>query len=174
MTQPITENTQTENQTDTKVEDNKVVENKKLSYDELEAELRKVRNEAAQRRITNRELEENAQRWKQYEDSQKTELQKLQDDLAEKDKKLSTYQLQETRSDVAKEFGLDSEDADLLTGSDEATIRKQAERLKARLGTTKTETPRPADLLAGNRGTPIGGNNVDAVDNMIRRMARGQ
>jgi hypothetical protein len=172
MTQPNTENTQTEeNKPDVQVE-----EPKKLSYDEMEAELRKVRNEAAQRRISNRELEERAQKWQEYEESQKTELQKLQDALAEREQKLSAYQLKETKLDVAKEFGLDSEDAELLTGSDEATIRKQAEKLKARLGTVKNDAPRPADLLAGNRGAPIGGagSNVDPVDQMVRRMSRGQ
>lgn len=152
------------------------VENKKLSYEELEAELRNVRNEAASRRITNRELEQQAQKWKEYEDSQKTELQKLQEAVAERDQKLSSYELKEKKFDVAKEFGLDSEDAELLTGSDEATIRKQAERLQARLGSVNQQNnSRPADLLAGNRGTPIGGNtSTNPVDDMIRRMARGQ
>lgn len=170
MTQPITENTQTENT------ENQNEKPKELTYDELKAELAKVRNEAAQRRISNRELEEKAKQWEEYENSQKTELQKLQDQLAERDQKLAGYQVNDLRSSVAKEFGLDSEDAELLTGSDEATIRKQAEKLKARLGAVTTGTPRPADLLAGNRGTPIGGagSNVNPVDEMIRRMARGQ
>ena len=172
MTQP-NENVQIDqDNTDT----TPVEQPKKLSYEELEAELRNVRNEAASRRITNRELEQQAQKWKEYEDSQKTELQKLQEALAEKDSKLSTYELKEKKFEVAKEFGLDVEDADLLTGSDEATIRKQAERLQARLGNANQQNnSRPADLLAGNRGTPIGGNtNTNPEDDLIRRMARNR
>lgn len=146
-------------------------EGTKLSYEELEAELRKVRNEAASRRITNRDLEQQAQKWREYEESQKTELQKLQDQLAERDRKLSEFATDNLRRSVASEFGLANEDIDFLTGSDEATIRAQAEKLKARLG-TKVETSRPADLLAGNRGTPIGsGTDSNNIDDLIRRMA---
>jgi hypothetical protein len=144
------------------------VEGKKLSYEDLQAELSRVRNEAASRRIANRELEEQAEKWKQYEDSQKTELQKLQDELAKRDKDLAGYQLNEKRSAVAKEFGLESGDESLLTGSDEATIRSQAERLKARLGSTPEAPKRPVDLLAGNRGTPIGVDSTDPMEDAIR------
>jgi hypothetical protein len=175
MTQPDENAQNTENKNQENVTPPGANQPKKLSYEELEAELRNVRNEAASRRITNRELEQQAQKWKEYEDSQKTELQKLQEAVAERDKKLSTYELKEKKFEVAKEFGLDVEDADLLTGSDEATIRKQAERLQARLGNAQQGSSRPADLLAGNRGTPIGGNtNTNPEDDLIRRMARGR
>lgn len=160
-----TQNTETEN---------KPTEKTKLSYEELEAELRNVRNEAASRRIANRELEEKAKQWEEYQDSQKTELEKLQERLNKQDQDLAGYRMNDLKVSVAKEFGLDSEDAELLTGSDEATIRKQAEKLKARFGKSETNTPRPADLLAGNRGTPVGGNNSNSVDEMIRRMANGR
>jgi hypothetical protein len=170
MTQPIENDNITENNpTDT------VVEPKKLSYEELEAELKSVRSEAASRRIANRELEAKAKQWEEYEDSQKTELQKLQDDLAKRDVELSEYRLGKLKHSVVKEFGLDSEDEELLTGSDEATIRKQAEKLKARLGKVTETTSRPADLLAGSRGTPIGGSDArNPIDDLIRGMARGQ
>jgi hypothetical protein len=156
------------------VEKETTEEPKKLSYEEMEAELRKVRQEAASRRITNRELEDQAKKWQEYEESQKTELQKLQEALAERDKKLSAYQLERVKVDVVKEYGLDIEDAELLTGSDEATIRKQAEKLKTRLGSRQTENNRPVDLLAGNRGTPIGSNGSGNFDDFIRKLARGQ
>lgn len=173
MTQPNENAQNTENQG---TENAPVVEQpKKLSYEELEAELRNVRNEAASRRITNRELEQQAQKWKEYEDSQKTELQKLQEAVAERDTQLSTYQLKEKKFDIIDEFGLDKDDLELLTGSDEPTIRKQAEKLKARLGNSQQNNSRPADLLAGNRGAPIGGNtNTNPVDDLVRRLAQGR
>lgn len=162
-----------ENVETTPKETTDVVEKPKLSYDELEAELRSVRNEAASRRIANRELEEKAKQWEEYQDSQKTELEKLQERLNKQDQDLAGYRMNDLKTSVAKEFGLDSEDAELLTGSDEATIRKQAEKLKARLEKTETSTSRPADLLAGNRGEPIGG-NTQSFDNFIRGLARGK
>lgn len=144
-----------------------------MTLEDALAELKKVRSEAAQRRIKNRDLEEKAEKWKQYEDSQKTELQRLQDSLAEKDNKLAAYQLSELRNSVVKEFGLELDDAELLTGTDEASIRRMAEKLKARLGAVKpVAESRPVDLLAGNRGAPIGANSEKDLDTILRQMVK--
>lgn len=136
-----------------------------LSPEELKAELKRVRQEAASRRIANKELENQARLWVEHQESQKTELQKLQDQLAERDRKLSAYEFDQKRLAVLKEFKLEDDDLDLLTGSDEETIRKQAEKLKAkndRLGVNNNDSSRrPADLLAGNRGAPVGSTNND-------------
>jgi len=162
-----------EEQTENQGTENGVNENapRKLSYEELEAELKSVRSEAASRRITNRELEEKAKQWEEYQESQKTEQQKLEDRLRKQDEDLAKYRLRDLKSEIAKQFELDSEDADLLTGSDEATIRKSAERLKARLEKNSSNSNRPADLLGGNRGTPIGG-NTGSFDDFIRNSVR--
>jgi tRNA/tmRNA/rRNA uracil-C5-methylase (TrmA/RlmC/RlmD family) len=146
----------------------------KLSYEDLQNELKKVRAEAASRRIANRELEEKAKRWEEYEESQKTELQKLQEALAERDKALANLSLEKEKQSLIKEFGLEDDDIDLLTGADVDTNRKIAEKLKAKAEkfNKNTSSSRPADLLAGNRGTPVGSaNDTNSVDAMIRRMA---
>jgi len=149
---------------------------KELSPEELKAELKRVRQEAASRRIANRELEEQAKKWREYEESQKTELQKLQEALAEREQKLTSYELKEKKLGLIDEFGLEKDDLDLLTGSDEASNRKIAETLKARYeklgGKTNPPSNRPADLLAGNRGTPVGSTNNDFNDT-LREMLRG-
>lgn len=156
--------------------ENPVVEEapKELSPEELKAELKRVRNEAASRRIELKELKSKADKWEEYQASQKTELEKLQESLAAKEKALADYEFEKTKRAVAKEFELDDEDIDLLTGADEDSIRKQAERLKARLGKA-TPASRPADLLAGNRGNPLGsksaGSNTNSFDDIIRKMA---
>lgn len=146
-----------------------------LSPEELKAELKRVRQEAASRRIANRELEDKAKLWEQHQESQKTELQKLQDQIAERDKKLSAYEFDQKRLAVLKEFKLEEDDLDLLTGSDEETIRKQAEKLKAKndkLRANNDSSRRPADLLAGPRGTPVGGGSAtNSFDDIIRQMA---
>lgn len=142
------------------------------TLDEAMAELKRVRQEAASRRIANRELEEKAKRWTEYEESQKTELQKLQEALAAKEKALADYEFEKTKRAVVKEFGLEDDDLDLLTGADEASIRKQAERLKARVGKTN-QSSRPADLLAGNRGTPVGSTSETVnIDDLFRAAAK--
>lgn len=137
-----------------------------LSHEDALKELSKVRAEAAARRVANRELEEKARKWAEYEESQKTELQKLQESVAERDKRLAEKDLEIKRSKIASEFNIDAEDVDLLTGDEE-----NMKRLAAKLGKTKTqeEPKRPIDLLAGNRGTPVGKDTDFSVDDFIRK-----
>lgn len=141
----------------------------KLSYDELEAELKKVRSEAASRRVALREQEENAKKWREYEESQKTELEKLQGQIAERDKALADKELEVRRTKIAKQYNVSDDDLDLLVGDEE-----NMKRLASRLG--KEETPknqRPADLLAGKRGTPVGSKDSGfSMDDFIRGSVR--
>ena len=154
-------------------ENNENQPGKITSLDDALAELKRVRAEAASRRIANRELEEKAKRWEEYEESQKTELQKLQDTLAAKEAALKDYELEKEKRGLIKEFGLEDDDIDLLTGSDVESNRNIAEKLKAKNEKIKnSSSSRPADLLAGNRGAPVGSaNDTNSVDAMIRRMA---
>lgn len=138
----------------------------RLSYEQMETELKKVRAEAASRRVTNRELEENAKKWREYEESQKSELQKLQDAVADRDKRIAEKELEVTRTKIAKEYNVVDDDLDLLVGDEE-----NMKRLAERLGNKKSET-RPLDLLAGNRGNPVGSadkkDSGSFMDNLIR------
>lgn len=140
-----------------------------LSHEDALKELSKVRAEAADRRIKNRDLEEQAKKWREYEESQKSELQKLQEAVAERDAKLAEKELEVTRTRIAKEYEVDDADLDLLIGDEESM-----KRLASKLGKkdSKDEPKRPVDLLAGNRGTPVGkGSNFD-MDAFIRGTAR--
>lgn len=135
-----------------------------LTHEQALAELSKVRKEAADRRIKLREAEEKAKKWEDFEESQKTELQKLQDSVAERDRKLAEKELEITRSRIAREFSVADEDLDLLVGDED-----NMKRLAQRLGKPEGTPPKPADLLAGNRGTPLGGSsNTFSMDDFIR------
>lgn len=124
----------------------------KLTYEQMEKELQKVRSEAAARRVALREQEEAAKKWAEYEESQKTELQKLQDAVAERDKRLADKELEVTRARIAKKYSVADEDLDLLVG-DEASMTRLAEKL----GKGESQgSSSPVDLLAGNRGKPLG------------------
>lgn len=139
----------------------------KLSYEELQAEVKRVRQEAAARRVANRELEEKAKKWSEYEESQKSELQKLQDQLAERDRAIENAKLEAKRALIAKEFNVADEDLDLLVG-DEENMKRLASRLGKKDEGTSTGTP-PGNLLAGNRGKAIGaGGNNFSVDDWMR------
>jgi regulator of protease activity HflC (stomatin/prohibitin superfamily) len=76
---------------------------------------------------------EAARRLAEIEESQKTEAQKTADRLAAAEKDAASARAEALRLRIASKFGIGDEDADLfLTGSDEATLTKQAERLTAR------------------------------------------
>lgn len=152
----------TENTQETENHDN-------LSPEQLRAELSKVRKEAAARRVSERELKAQADKWKEYEESQKSELQKLQDAVAERDKKLAEREADVLRAKIARKHNVSDDDLDLLVG-DEANM----ERLAKRLGKSEEQGNRsPADLLAGNRGTPVGSKgNTFSMDDFIRGSAQ--
>lgn len=169
---PVVENNETQSS-----DKNTQQEQKKLSYEEMEAELKRVRNEAASRRIELKDLKSKADEWDKYQESQKTELEKLQEALAAKEKALADYEFDKTKRSVLKEYELDEDDLDLLTGADEQAIRKQAEKLKAKNEKLRanSNSSRPADLLAGNRGKPVGSTeNTKTFDDVIRGMVNGR
>jgi hypothetical protein len=136
-----------------------------LSHEDALKELAKVRAEAADRRIKNRELESQAQKWREHEESQKTELQKLQDSVAERDKRLAEKELEVTRARIARQFNVADDDLDLLVGDEESM-----KRLAERIGKQESNAPkRPVDLLAGNRGTSVTGKtSAFNMDDLIR------
>lgn len=140
-----------------------------LTHEQALAELSKVRKEAADRRIKLRDAEDKAKKWSEYEESQKTELQKLQEAVAERDKRIAERELEVTRAKIAREFNVADEDLDLLVG-DEDSMKRLASRLGSKEG---NKTPSPADLMAGKRGAPIGGtSNTFSMDDFIRGTAR--
>src|SRR5690554_2321244 len=92
-------------------------EDKLPDIDNLEEALKyikRLRNEARNRRLKNKELEAMAQKWKEYEDSQKTELQRLQETAAELQKALEAERVERLRKEIVIKTGLDPELAELL------------------------------------------------------------
>jgi hypothetical protein len=72
--------------------------------------------------------------------SQMSEQERLSAQLAEAQKSAETARSEALRLRVAAKFGIGDEDADLfLTGADEATLTKQAERLTARVADRKKQ-----------------------------------
>lgn len=143
-----------------------------LTLEQAHAELKKVRQEAASRRIELKAFKDKADQWDQYTESQKTELQKLQDQLADKDKAIAAKELEVTRANIAKEFNVEDDDLDLLVG-DEENMKRLARRL-GKSETPGTATPKsPADLFGGNRGKPVGDSGgTFSMNDFIRGLAK--
>src|SRR5687768_1731655 len=93
----------------------------------------KLRKEAAKYRTEAKANADAAKRLAEYEDAQKSEAQKAADRIAQLEQETTAAKRDALRFKVASKFGIGDEDADLfLTGSDEETLTKQAERLAAR------------------------------------------
>lgn len=114
----------------------------------------KLRKEAAKYRTEAKANAEAAERLAQIEEANKTEAQKLADRLAAAEKAATDAQRDALRFRIASRFQISDEDADLfLTGGDEDTLTKQAERLAARndeAGKPRTPRPDPNQGRTGN------------------------
>lgn len=100
-----------------------------------------------------------AQRLAEIEEAQKTEAEKAADRLRQAEADRDRAAAEAMRFKVASKYGIGEEDADLfLTGSDEETLTKQAERLAERQSDSKTRN-NVAPREGGNptpTGTPEG------------------
>lgn len=83
-----------------------------------------------------------ADRLAEFERAQMTETERTAARLAEMEREAATARAEALRFKVAARFGIGDEDADLfLTGSDESTITRQAERLRSLRTTAAPASP---------------------------------
>ena len=107
-----------------------------------------------------------AQRLAEIEEANKSEAQKPADRLAAAEKEAADARTEALRLRIAAKHGISDEDAEtFLTGSDEAALTRQAERLAA-LATTAPTTPKP-DRTQGGSGEPPALNS-DALEDALR------
>jgi hypothetical protein len=98
------------------------------------------------------QLAEALAKLKEYEDRDKTEAQKLAERAAEAEKAAAAKAAEVLRLRIALKHQISDEDAEIfLTGSDEETLTRQAERLVALRGEPRPRTPAP-DPTQGARG----------------------
>jgi len=132
-------------------------------------EIEKVRREAANWRAKVRDLEPLAQKWTEKVDSEKTELQKLQERAAELEAENQELSLKSLRQQIAAEAGLPSDFLPLLNGTPEemtATAQTLAEKY-ASTGTSSNSVgytrPKPA-LQVGSAAA----DQAPSMDDLIR------
>lgn len=143
-----------------------------LTEAQLKEELARVRRESAGRRIELRDLKSKAEEWDKYQESLKTEQQKLQERAEAAEKEIQNLRITSKRESALKDAGLDADLIEFVTGSDDDTIKSQVEKLKTKFGSSAahpaTQIP---DLLAGTRGKPVGSSGP-SFDDLIRQAAR--
>lgn len=131
-----------------------------------EAYVKKLREENAKHRTEAKANAEAAKRLAEIEEANKTEAQKSADALAAAQRDAEAARAEALRYKVASKFQIGDEDADLfLTGTDEETLTKQAERL-----TERAEERKKNGNQVPREGTnpPAGGQDSD-----MREFARG-
>lgn len=118
--------------------------------------VEKLRKEAAKYRTEAKANADAARKLAEIEDANKTEQQKLAERLQAAESAAQQAQAEALRFKIATKFGVSDEDADLfLTGTDEETLTKQAERLAARSEDAgKPRAPKPDPNQGRKNGGP--------------------
>lgn len=109
----------------------------------LKQMVKKLRGENAKARTEKQQLKTQAEKWAEYEESQKTELEKLQTRLAAAEERAT----QKAREAILRQHGIDPDDdlAEFITGTEEE-MEKKAEKLASRLKKDSVVEDKPATL----------------------------
>jgi len=100
-----------------------------LDVDRAKAKIRKANSEAKNLRQRVKELESAEQKLREIEDSEKSELQRLQEQLQEAQDRAGTAQMEALRLQVAHEKGLTPSQARRLSGSSLEELEADADEL---------------------------------------------
>lgn len=92
------------------------------------------------------ELAEAKSRLQEYEDANKTEMERLSDALTASESKVTSTESELARLKAAVKFGIAEDDLDLLGAGTPAEIEQRAEKLAARFAASP-EVPRPVPGL---------------------------
>lgn len=129
------------------------------------AKLAKANREAKALRERVKALAEIEKKYTEQEQAKLSELEKVQNQLKQKDEELAKLLVSNYRRDAALSAGLTGDDIEFITGTTEEECLEQAKKLAKRLAAAKPAT----DLRQGNRGaTPAAPEDGNAL---IRRMA---
>lgn len=104
-----------------------------------------------------------AKKLKELEDAEKTEVDKLNDRLAESEKDKAALQVELDRMTIAAKHGLSAEDAAMFLHGDAETMTKQAEALAER-----ARVPRKAE--APNQGRGAGSGSKAAAEEWAKSL----
>ena len=141
--------------------DEKVTETPDQTIEALRAALTKANKEAKDNRLKASELD-------QLKQAQMSELEKAQTAAQAAAAEAATAKAEALRWRIAAKHGISDEDAEtFLTGSDEESLTKQAQRLASLATTSNPATPKP-DLTQGGQGAPTPALNSDALEEALR------
>lgn len=140
----------------------------KVDEKDWQAEAEKWKTFARKHEDAAKANADKAKRFDEFEESQKTELQKAADAAAQAKAEADATRAELARMQAAVKHGLSEDDLDLLgTHGTPEEIEARAEKLAARLKVAEANKPKP-DFGAGARGADIhSGDPVDVIDGQI-------
>lgn len=97
---------------------------------------------------------EDAQRWREYLETQKTEQERVNDELARVKAEAEAAKLELIRIQVAAEKGITGDAVKLLKASNREELEAEAELLVSLMATSKTNQPQPD----ASQGRPLSAN----------------
>jgi len=156
MTESQVDNTKDDGSTDESIDSTSG-----LSKEQLEAEVKKLRQEAGGRRVLGKQKDaEHAKTLAELDEikkSQMSEVDRVKAENAELAKAVNTMKVERLQLAVAKAAGLDPDLAELITGESEEEMLAKAEKLAAKTGGKSTQdTNTASNMFAGVRGKPVG------------------
>lgn len=108
--------------------------------------VEKLRREAASKRVKNKELEEKAKNWQDHLDSQKTELEKAQEEANRVKQEVEALRKETKVSKLVAKYGIPEEFHEFLVGESDEELEAKAKKLAAL-------KKKNVEFFAGPRGT---------------------
>jgi hypothetical protein len=115
------------------------------TLEQIEAELAKVRREAANYRTKLREAEPLVKRAQEAEEANKTEVQRAQERAAKLEEKYNTLQQDNWRLDLAATHGIPRDEIDLIGSGSREEMEIRAARLGPLFATSEKTPPPPSN-----------------------------
>jgi hypothetical protein len=152
-------------------------ETEEVDYKAKFEEYKKIAREQEKRA---KENAAKAKRFDELEEANKTEAERLQARIAELEGELTKHQRETLVAKLQAKYGLEDDDVeDFLTGTDEETLNRQADKLAKRLGkateeATKPRAPRPDGTQGSSQKNPPALNDFDALTKTLLGKVGGQ
>ena len=123
------------------VHDDAVQDGSEMRPEDLMSQIRGLRRENARYRTERNQLREAAEKWAEHEDSQKSELQRLQESHSELERQLAEQVAKSDRLEIAAEFNVPAAQVKLLTGGSREELVEQAEAIMELVQSVESRPP---------------------------------
>lgn len=100
-----------------------------IPVDVLRKQLADARKEAARYRNERNDLKDDAQAWRDKQEAEKSEIERLQEQNAANEKRLAEVEAERLTLTVAQSYGLKPDDIALLGSGDKETLEARAARI---------------------------------------------